>query len=245
MEYLGNPFRIIFEARNDPRLLIRVRLCVDYSCGGLSADPAILAELKKHVSIPVFVMIRPHSRNFFYDEDEFDIMKSTMAALTNCGADGFVFGILESDTEGNTKSGIDVKRNKALVDLAGGKPCTFHRAFDCIPEERWSLALNDLATCGFASILTSGGPSGNTAVECVDKLSELFQTLDLVGSHLPVAIRTPEIIVGGGVRSSNVRLLFEKTNGRVFHSSASLTSPGIVEVDEVRELKRALGIPAA
>lgn len=172
-------------------------------------------------------------------------MKSTMNTLANCGADGFVFGILEPGTEENTKSGIDVDRNKELVDLAGGKPCTFHRAFDCIPEEKWKLALNDLATCGFASILTSGGPSGNTAVECVDKLSELFQTLDVVGSRLPVGTRVPEIIVGGGVRSSNVRLLSEKTNGRVFHSSAGLTSPGIVEVDEVRKLKRALGSSAA
>ncbi|KAJ5638258.1 copper homeostasis protein [Penicillium lividum] len=212
----------------------RIELCCDYTSGGLSPDPAVLSELKARVAIPVYVMIRPRANDFFYSNEEFEVMKSTMMTLRNAGADGFVFGILNQVSSDNpTCSWID-ERNKQLVQLAGEKPCTFHRAFDCIPGEYWGTALKDLAKCGFASILTSGGPSGDTAIECVDRLAELFQQVDLARSQIP-AVLVPEIIVGGGVRSSNIQLLWERTHARAFHSSALVTGD-CVEFSEVKNL---------
>ncbi|KAJ5946926.1 copper homeostasis protein [Penicillium verhagenii] len=205
------------------------------SPGVFPPDPAVLVELKAHVDIPVYVMIRPRPNDFSYNDEEFEVMKSTIIALGKAGADGFVFGILSS-----VSSGIDVKRNKQLVQLAGGKPCTFHRAFDCIPEHNWSTSLSQLAECGFASILTSGGPSGDTAIECIAKLGELFQQVDLVQSRTGSGLRVPEIIVGGGVRSSNVQLLWEETQARVFHSSALVSSGQFASTVEVRALLKSL-----
>ncbi|KAJ5657278.1 copper homeostasis protein [Penicillium longicatenatum] len=219
----------------------RIELCYDYTSGGLSPDPAMLTRLKTQVSIPVFVMIRPRANDFFYNNEEFEIMKSTLMTLKNAGADGFVFGILNPVPLDNPAcSWIDVNRNKQLVKLAGDKPCTFHRAFDCIPERHWGTALGNLAECGFASILTSGGPSGNTAIECVDKLAELFRQADLTQSQLLSDLRVPEIIVGGGVRSSNIRLLWERTHGRAFHSSALVDNSDVVAAAEVEKLKDSL-----
>ncbi|KAJ5813410.1 uncharacterized protein N7503_000160 [Penicillium pulvis] len=219
----------------------RIELCYDYTSGGLSPDPAVLTLLKSQVSIPVFVMIRPRANDFFYNDDEFGVMKSTLITLRESGADGFVFGILNPVPLDNPACPwIDVSRNKQLVQLAGDKPCTFHRAFDCIPEQYWGTALGELAECGFASILTSGGPSGDTAIECIDKLAELFQQADLTQSQLLSSLRVPEIIVGGGVRSSNIRLLWERTHGRAFHSSALVNSSDIVATSEVTTLKNSL-----
>ncbi|KAJ5715872.1 uncharacterized protein N7483_013053 [Penicillium malachiteum] len=184
-------------------------------------------------------MLRPHSNNFIYDETDFNTMKSTLIALDQCGADGFVFGGLnKTDSNDNSKPWIDIEKNTELVRLAGKKPCTFHRAFDCIPEEHWGTALTDIAKCGFASILTSGGPSGDTAVQCVDKLALLFEKLESVRSCLPEGIQTPEIIIGGGVRSSNIQLLAEiVSHAVVFHSSALTTDIETVDIDEVKRLK--------
>ncbi|KAJ6024825.1 hypothetical protein N7540_005622 [Penicillium herquei] len=187
-------------------------------------------------------MLRPHSNNFIYDEPDFKTMKSALIALNHCGADGFVFGILnKTDPDDNSKPWIDIEKNTELVQLAGKKPCTFHRAFDCIPEEHWGTALVDIAKCGFASILTSGGPSADTAVQCVDKLALLFEKLESVRSCLPEGIRAPEMIIGGGVRASNIQLLAERVpHAVVFHSSALTTDIEIVDVDEVKRLKNHL-----
>jgi copper homeostasis protein len=116
-------------------------------------------------------MIRPHSENFCYDGESFEAMETTLITLKDLEADGFVFGILtrvSRNPSQNTATWIDVTRNKELVELAGGKPCTFHRAFDCIPESHWDTALVDLAKCGVASILTSGGPWSDKAIDCGD-----------------------------------------------------------------------------
>ncbi|KAJ5256742.1 copper homeostasis protein [Penicillium angulare] len=217
----------------------RIELCHDYASGGLSPDPGVLSQLKSQLSIPIFVMIRPHSEGFVYNKEDFEIMKSTLVAMKEAGADGFVFGILNQKQPGDTNSNswIDIERNTELVRLAGRKPCTFHRAFDCIPEHHWGATLSELAKCGFASILTSGGPSGNTALECIDELGRLFQELRRVQQILPVGTRVPEIIVGGGVRPSNVRLLNEKTSAPVFHSSALVNQTDDVDVNEVGKLR--------
>ncbi|KAJ5894892.1 copper homeostasis CutC domain-containing protein [Penicillium taxi] len=207
----------------------RIELCHDYASGGLSPDETLLARLKSLVKIPIYVMIRPRPGNFCYDNVSFETMKSTLTSLKNAGADGFVFGILnEGPSDTSDASWVDVARNKELVQLAGGKPCTFHRAFDCIDEAHWGGALTELMECGFTSILTSG-PSGEQAIDCIDALARLCDE----------TVR-PEIIIGGGVRFDNVGILWQRTHGRVFHSSALGLSSEIVEANEVRKLRESL-----
>lgn len=189
-------------------------------------------------------MIRPHAEDFFYKESEFEIMKTTLDSLKVHGADGFVFGILNRFPHkacDGTERWIDVSRNKELVRLAEGRPCTFHRAFDVIPELHWATALADVIDCGFSSILTNGGPSGIKAAECADKLAKL------VAWNYPKAKssdqqhnRAPEIIVGGGVRSSNIDILRGVTGASAFHSAALLDSNELVSKDEVEKMKAAI-----
>ncbi|KAJ5097841.1 Copper homeostasis protein CutC [Penicillium argentinense] len=186
-------------------------------------------------------MIRPHSENFHYSRDDFDQMKSTLESLKRLGADGFVFGILmhpEARTQ-DTAAWVDIERNKELVALADGRPCTFHRAFDCIPEQHWDTALAAVEECGFRSILTSGGPSGSKATDCIDKLSSLHQGF-LGGIQTHQAHQALDIIIGGGVRSTNIQSLWEQTPAQTFHSSALLPGSEEVSEEEVTRLKEAL-----
>ncbi|KAJ5469206.1 hypothetical protein N7475_006958 [Penicillium sp. IBT 31633x] len=188
-------------------------------------------------------MIRPHAHHFCYDATEFEAMKDKLISLKSHGADGFVFGILNrvpKDRCDPTMSWIDVSRNKELVRLAEGRPCTFHRAFDLIPESHWKTALADIMDCGFASILTNGGPSGTKATECVDKLRALvhWRKAQLRDRNSSLGNQVPEIIVGGGVRASNVGcLLSEITDATAFHSAALRDSDELVCESEVLEMK--------
>jgi copper homeostasis protein len=189
-------------------------------------------------------MIRPHSRDFYYDKDEFETMKATLQLMNNSGADGFVFGILhEPPYQGGADRNlwVDIVRNKELVQLAGGKPCTFHRAFDCIPESNWDTALEDIRECGFAAILTSGGPSSTNAVDCMDGLADLVNRQSFNPESLSQAgCRALEVIVGGGVRPTNIGVLREKTLATNFHSSGLSSSSEIASITAVQDLKHAL-----
>ncbi|OGM45037.1 copper homeostasis protein [Aspergillus bombycis] len=220
----------------------RIELCRDYASGGLSPEPETVAALKSQISIPVYVMIRPHAQSFYYNDTDFEVMKSTMHSFMENGADGFVFGILAQNAPEETAARIDVARNKELVDLAQGRPCTFHRAFDQISESNWGTALADVVECGFTSILTSGGPSGATAVECVAQLDHLIhERLERVRERVEGHDRVPQIIVGGGVRASNVGMLWERTRAPAFHSAAlAQSSVELVSDGEVEALKATL-----
>jgi copper homeostasis protein len=171
-------------------------------------------------------------------------MKATLQLMNNSGADGFVFGILhETPYQGGADRNlwVDIARNKELVQLAGGKPCTFHRAFDCIPESNWDTALEDIRECGFAAVLTSGGPSSTNAVDCMDGLADLVNRQSFNPEFHPQAGRRAlEVIVGGGVRSTNIGVLREKTLATNFHSSGLSSSSEIASTTAVQDLKRAL-----
>lgn len=129
----------------------RLELCSAYSEGGLTPGPGLFSHLKSNIEIPIFVMIRPREGNFIYSADELDVMKEEIRIFSSLGADGFVFGVLNED------GSVQKKACKELVDLAGDKPCTFHRAFDVSYDLMKSL--EDVIDCGFKRILTSGGKS--------------------------------------------------------------------------------------
>jgi copper homeostasis protein len=145
--------------------------------------------------------------------------------------DGFVLGILKTSPGGDLE--VDTVRNAELVKLASPFKCVFHRAFDDVlghagrtgSVKPWEIALKDVIDCGFDGILTSGGP-GNAP-----------QNAAVLRALAEAAKGSIEIIVGGGVRSSNVRDLRLSTgieHDGWFHSSCLTTSTMSTEmVDEL------------
>jgi copper homeostasis protein len=195
----------------------RVELCANMKDGGTTPDIEITNLARKELSIDLNVMIRPRGGDFVYSNFEFEQMKTDIAAFKKLKVDGFVFGILKED------GSINIEQNKELVALANPFPCTFHRAFDVVKDVNQSL--ESVIECGFKCILTSG--QEKNVVEGIDVLAELVEK----------AKDRIIIMPGGGLRSSNIVLLKQKTNASFYHSSAITNSTETANRNEVKALK--------
>ena len=196
----------------------RIEFCENMEQGGLTPNFYEFLHLKRTYKTPVYVMIRPSGGSFFYSDAEFILMKNSIITFKEGGADGFVFGILNSNNE------IDEAKNAELLTLAGDIPCTFHRAFD--RTQNLEKSIETLIRLGFKTVLTSGGKK--SAVEGKENLKNLIQKY---GHKI-------EILIGGGVRSENIVELKEFTGGTSFHSSAITKYNTFVSESEIKKLKQ-------
>ena len=177
----------------------RIELCKDLHLDGLTPEPAIVEQVLSKVEIPVFVLIRPRTGDFFYSEDEFSQMLKSIDHARKAGADGIVSGILNQD---NT---LDTERTSELISRSAPMSFTFHRAFDRIPDK--GLALKTLSDLGVERILTSAGSP--TAMQGLNGLVELQHQ---AGEDLIV-------LPGGGITPDQLGL-FRKNGFSEIHTSA-------------------------
>src|ERR1700722_15287232 len=141
----------------------RVELCSALFLGGLTPSVGTIQEARRRLKIPIMVMVRPRGGGFAYSEAEMASMeRDTEAAVAN-GADGGVFGILQSDGR------IDVARGARIRQLIGKRQAVFHRAFDVTPDP--FEALEQLIDLGVRRIMTSGQEeSALTGAGCIAEL---------------------------------------------------------------------------
>ena len=198
----------------------RIELCADASTGGITPDFEDIKTLRKETDKEIMVMIRPRGGDFCYSDQEFEQMKSEIIMIKNFRIDGFVFGILNEDKT------INIEQNKALVDLAKPFPCTFHRAFDEVLD--YEQALENVISCGFSTILTSG--TFPNVIEGKEVLKQLVLQ----------AKNRIEIMPGGGLRSTNISELNEMVNANWYHSSAITDGTEIANPEEIMKLKNKL-----
>ncbi|WP_338408001.1 copper homeostasis protein CutC [uncultured Flavobacterium sp.] len=195
----------------------RVELCAGFEVGGTTPKKKEVVEFIKLLSIDLYVMIRPRGGDFIYSDDEFSIMKNEIKTFKELKVTGFVFGILNEDKT------INLPQNKELIELAKPFPCTFHRAFDEVPDAFQSL--ENVIDCGFTTILTSG--QAQNAVAGIELITELVKK----------ANNRIFIMPGGSLRSSNVRLIQQNTKARFFHSSAIIDESQMANAEEIIALK--------
>lgn len=126
----------------------RVELCASLLEGGITPSEGTIRHARRHLSIPVHVMVRPRGGDFLYSQAEFATMLDDVAHLRETGANGVVFGCLNPDGT------VDEARTRALVAAARPLSVTFHRAFDVTVDPE--AALEALIRCGVDRVLTSG-----------------------------------------------------------------------------------------
>jgi|SRR5580658_7156674 copper homeostasis protein len=183
----------------------RIELCSDLLEGGITPGAGLIASVRRHVAIDLFVMIRPRGGDFFYTDLEFDVMKDEIAHARRLGADGIVLGLL--DQAGR----IDVARTRELVKLAAPLPVTFHRAIDMTPD--LTAAVDDVIATGAMRILTSGGAP--TVQQGMVQIARMIHT----------AQGRIAIMPGGGITAQNISAMAAATGAVEFHSSARTAVP--------------------
>lgn len=144
----------------------RLELCSALTEGGLTPSLGLIEAVVEGVSIPVHVIVRPHSRTFNYSEEDIQVMLADIRYIQQTKAAGIVIGILDETQR------VDTVNLKRFLDAAGNLNVTFHRAFDEIKDQLKAVdMIGDFPQ--IQRILTSGGQA--PAPQSVEKIRQLVE----------------------------------------------------------------------
>lgn len=175
----------------------RIELVSALTEGGLTPSHSLIEAAVNRVSIPVNVMVRPHSQSFCYSDDDFLIMKNDIKIIRSIGANGVVLGVL------NEKGEVNQHMLEELLKECNGMEVTFHRAIDYTINP--VQAAETLAQYKeITTILTSGGNG---------ELSSRMQTIQ----QMKTACKNASILVGSGLNSSNIRSVHSTVKTGYYH----------------------------
>ncbi len=175
----------------------RMELCANLVEGGTTPSAGTLAECRRRVGIPIFVLVRPRGGDFLYTESEHAVMLEDIRHVREAGAAGVVTGALRSDGT------VDEERARELIAAARPLQVTFHRAFDVCRNA--AEALETLIGLGVERVLTSGqapaAPQGTAAIARLVR-----QAAGRIG-----------VLPGGGITPENVVALVRATGVSEVH----------------------------
>ena len=186
----------------------RIELCSDLSQGGTTPNFGSVKKCKQKLKIPLFCIIRPRAGNFFYSEEEIEIMKNDIKLFINdCNIDGIVIGLLNKDNNNidydNLKKIIEFSRN-----LNKNINITFHMAIDeIINDKNYKEIINNLNNFNINRILTKGGKNFN--INNIKKYIEFIKENNLNITILP----------GKGITNLNYENIVKQTNCKEIHGT--------------------------
>jgi copper homeostasis protein len=221
----GSELEVIATTVADARLAAqaganRIELVTAMGEGGLTPSVGLIEAVVQAVdrpaaSVPVNVIVRPHSRSFVYDADDYAVMLRDIRAAKAAGANGIVIGMLNADGE------IDSEGLKRAIDAADGLAITFHRAFDDTRDLRKALDVL-LGFDAVTNVLTSGGkPSVLNAESTIRELVKQAR-----GSHCTV-------LAGAGLTVGAIAGFVSRTQVEAVHfgSGVRVDENGLAPVD--------------
>ncbi len=176
----------------------RLELCARLDLGGTTPDWQLVKEVLKQVQIPVKVMIRPRGGNFIYTEAEVAQMRASIARFLDLGVPEFVTGTL------TPRHQIDLPLLITLCEAMEGRPVTFHKAIDEVPD--MEAAVGQLkAIPNLKYLLTSGGaPTAQAG------LGQLRKLLECAAPEITV-------VAAGSVTNANLQQLHQALGGSEYH----------------------------
>lgn len=177
----------------------RIELCSGMKDDGLTPSYGLIESAVDVSTIPINVMIRPHSQSFYYDEAEIEMMVKDIQVVRKLGANGIVVGALTEDGQ------VDVNGMNRLLEAAEDLDVTFHRAIDF--SRNLEETLETLAQFKqIQRVLTAGGKlPAPQSVGSIKRLMELAQR-----THL-------NILPGVGLKVSNLQPFIEEVRPSEIH----------------------------
>ncbi|MGF6727201.1 copper homeostasis protein [Paraburkholderia sp. GAS41] len=196
----------------------RLELITAMGEGGLTPSVGLIEAVVAAVAIPVNVIVRPHSRSFVFDPDDYAVMLRDVRAVAAAGAHGVVIGMLTPD------GAIDREGLARAIDAADGLAITFHRAFDETRDLRDALDVL-LGFEAVTNVLTSGGKPSVLQAEAT--IRALVQ--QAAGSHCTV-------LAGAGLTVDAVAGFVQATQVKAVHFGSGVRTGGngLAPVDPVR-----------
>ncbi|MBC7868021.1 MAG: copper homeostasis protein CutC [Gloeobacteraceae cyanobacterium ES-bin-316] len=191
----------------------RIELCDNATEGGTTPSYGFIKQARAKLSIGLYPIIRPRGGDFFYSDEEVEIMKTDIRICKELGCDGVVIGLLLKD------GAVDKKATSKLVRLAYPMGVSFHRAFDrTLNAEQ---ALEDIIETGCERILTSGQMPN--AVEGSANIKALIKQAD------------DRIIImpGSGINANNILQIAWETGATEFHASARIFQESKMEFSNI------------
>ena len=176
----------------------RIEFCSNLNEDGLTPNFNDLKELKSLVSIPIRVMIRPHSKSFEYNDNDIAKMTESIQFCKNENFDGVVLGCLNEHNE------IDIEKINYLAQIAKPLNVIVHKAIDLTNSPIESLK-NLFELNIINGVLTSGG--------C--QTAELG--MSILKNMVDISPKNFEIISAGKITDQNINFLHEKIQGQYYH----------------------------
>jgi copper homeostasis protein len=184
----------------------RLEVVADMAADGLTPDPVVVARMRQVTSLPMRVMLRANA-GFRTTAPELDRLRRAAETLKEAGADGFVFGFLDSVGH------VDMGALGKLAAVVAPLPWTFNRAIDHAvnPVMSWRT-VRELP--GMDTVLTAGSARGvDTGVDVLVRRA----------AESPDSARL--VMAGGGLRRRHVALLAAAGVGS-FHVGSSARPEG-------------------
>ncbi|MEO5852112.1 MAG: copper homeostasis protein CutC [Nocardioides sp.] len=206
----------------------RLALIAPGETAGLSPDLAAASAVLRATDLPVRVMLRLND-GYTTTGGEFTRLVGLAEEYVGLGAEGVVFGFLDSDLE------VDVETCAALAQALPGVPWTFHRAIDATLDLRRSWR-RVRSLPGLTAVRSGGSPQG---------LSHGYDDLlDLATGDADIARL---LMPSGGLLAEQVPW-FRRTGVSQFHVGVQVrpgaTYKSYVDADFVRSWRRLLDPPS-
>lgn len=187
----------------------RLELCSNLIIGGTTPSLELFKAIRARSDIKIHVLIRPRFGDFYYSENEFEIIKNEVIAFRELGAEGVVIGVL------NTDGTLDIARMKELTDLAKGMSITLHRAFDVCQDPY--KALEQAVQLRIHTILTSGQHNSCTLGR------------DIIRELVRQSAGRIDILVAGGVGATVIEEMYHDTGATSYHMSGKIEKDSLMQ----------------
>ncbi len=178
----------------------RIELATNLEVGGTTPSYETVVKALQATNIPIRVMVRTDTQSWVWTKREIAKLKKTIKSFNHLPIEGYVLGGLDEAEK------IPQQALAELIQVAGNKNITFHKAFDHTLDQ--AEALKVLHQLGIDCILTNGG--SQTAELNFEQLKQLQDQIkqikdgnqQLEKTKKPF-IKAPQLLIGGSINKDN------------------------------------------
>ncbi len=198
-----------------------VEISHDLSVGGLTPDLDLVRRARDAAQLDIYVMLRPHARNFLYNARDIDEVLNSARLLAQSGIQGVVFGAVTAENR------LDLELIAQVAQAAAPLPVTVHRALDFSHAPETALA----GLVGIVPRVLTAGP----APTAWEGRQALARWVSQFGARL-------RFVVSGGLKLEQLPEMIAQVGAHEYHVGSAARSGDTVDVEKVRALRNACDV---